>query len=196
MSKFEANEFVDDRYTKMAERLEVRRNHDKQPCSAILPLIRTDHTFPLRYSHLHIPLQVVKKRLDRPLTLAEKVRSTHQFASETLFRSPGRHTDQGPHFSRLYIPIWMNRLLKKSNEALPTSNSGQVRLPSLAANSTIYRTLTSHTHSISRSKLTSILSCRPRGNARRHGSDGYVAVHLIWPPQGCSAFHHSLRPSH
>jgi hypothetical protein len=26
MSKFEANEFVDDRYAKMSERLEVRRN--------------------------------------------------------------------------------------------------------------------------------------------------------------------------
>lgn len=29
MSKFEANEFVDDRYAKMAERLEVRRNRLK-----------------------------------------------------------------------------------------------------------------------------------------------------------------------
>jgi hypothetical protein len=49
MSKFEANEFVDDRYAKMSERLEVRRNERPHFCSVLLLMempYGTDHALP------------------------------------------------------------------------------------------------------------------------------------------------------
>lgn len=52
MSKFEANEFVDDRYAKMAERLEVCR---KQLLHCYVGSHKgTDHTFSPLYSHSYI----------------------------------------------------------------------------------------------------------------------------------------------
>ena len=77
MSKFEPTEFVDDRYSKMSERLEVCRNQLLHTTLYYVPC--RGHPFMAAITRLLrplltcIPLQVVRKRLDRPLTLAEKV---------------------------------------------------------------------------------------------------------------------------
>lgn len=85
MSKFEPTEFLDDRYKKMDERLEVRMPAvhacawaQPQHCSHGLrrsscACSRASFEFQARFLQPLLRVQVVRKRLNHPLTLAEKV---------------------------------------------------------------------------------------------------------------------------